>query len=185
MTRGTRAQVQRRPHCSAQPKKRPGEVVLAGVISVAALAGIVTVVVVLTCLVTGVRPAIVISGSMEPTIPVGSMTFAQPVDASSVKIGDVVTVDRVLGDGLVTHRVVGVADEGGVVELTLQGDANTGPDPTTYPVETVGKVVLHVPVLGTFAAALRTPAGMISVVALILAFVVLSFLPKRRAVHVQ
>lgn len=133
----------------------------------------------IVCLVAGVRPAIVISGSMSPTIPTGSMTFAREIPASEVRVGDIVTVDRVIGSGLVTHRVTDITDDNGNIELTLQGDANTDADPAPYPVRTVGEVVFHVPGLGTAAAVIRTPLGITCMVLLIIAFTIFGFIPPR------
>lgn len=142
------------------------------VVTIAAVLGAATIAVVVICLVAGVRPAIVISGSMEPTIPTGSLTFARSVPASSVGVGDVVTVPRAIGKGLVTHRIVATEHVDGATELTLRGDANASDDPLPYRVRTVGEVVAHVPVLGTIAGLLRTPFGITAIVVLVVAFLV-------------
>ncbi|MFC7405010.1 signal peptidase I [Georgenia alba] len=122
------------------------------VLNLAAILGTVSVVAVVACLVLGLRPAIVISGSMEPQIPVGGMTFARTIPAADAEVGDVVTLPRPDGSGLVTHRVVGTEPgPGGATLLTLRGDANDTPDPQPYTVRQVGEVQLTVPVLGSVA----------------------------------
>ena len=39
----------------------------------------------------GYTPFAVLSGSMEPAYPVGSLIYVQPVEASSLRVGDAVT----------------------------------------------------------------------------------------------
>lgn len=156
-----------------------GSILRSTVITVAAVLGAVTIVVVAICLITGVRPAIVVSGSMSPTIPTGSMTFAREIPVSQVQVDDIVTVERVIGNGLVTHRVIGIEEGESGTELVLQGDANDTPDPAPYPVRTAGEVVFHVPGLGSVAAVIRTPLGLTSVALLVAAFVIFGFMPPR------
>ncbi|MDR1824683.1 MAG: signal peptidase I [Bifidobacteriaceae bacterium] len=108
---------------------------------------------VLVCAATFIfelRPAIVVSGSMEPTLPVGSVTFTQTVDASTVKVGDIVTVPQAGAEGVVTHRVAALSQtDDGRTELTLRGDANKMNDPVPYTVQTVQAYRFKVPYLGT------------------------------------
>ncbi len=111
----------------------------------------------------GVRPVVVISGSMEPGLPVGSMVFTRQADASTVKVGEIVTVPRNDGStGKITHRVIDASTSDGVTTLRLKGDANDIEDPVPYQVEQVGEFLFHVPGLGTFALALRTPLGILA-----------------------
>lgn len=151
----------------APPAPSRGTRVLLGaqrvLLDVAAAVGVVSLVAVVLCLLFSVRPAIVLSGSMAPAIPVGALTVARTVPADTVRVGDVVTVPRHQRDGLVTHRVVQatpagtVAGTGGgaAVELTLQGDANDEPDAQPYTVTEVGRVLWTVPQLGRAVAALQ------------------------------
>lgn len=88
----------------------------------------------------------VLTGSMEPAIPVGSMVYVQPVEPETLAEGDVVTFTRADGD-TVTHRVV----RNRTVEGTLvtKGDANAEDDVDPVPYErVVGKVGLTLPGAG-------------------------------------
>jgi signal peptidase len=165
--------------------RRVGTIARSLIVTVAAVLGGLTIIVVALCLVTGVRPAIVISGSMEPSIPTGSMTFARSVPATSVEVGDVVTVERTVGKGLVTHRVVAIDREEGATELTLRGDANTTDDPLPYRVSSVGQVIAHVPGLGTVAGLVRTPFGITAIVVIVVAFLVFGIRWNRRSDEVE
>jgi signal peptidase I len=121
-----------------------------GVLDVAAVLGALAILAAVACLALGVRPAVVVSGSMAPGIPVGSLTVARTVPAEQVAVGDVVTVPRTTGSGLVTHRVVEAtpAEDGRSTVLRLQGDANAEPDALPYQVTEAGQVLGSVPHVG-------------------------------------
>ena len=77
----------------------------------------------------------VATGSMEPTIPTGSIIIVKQTDPAEVKVGDIITFyspDPIILDMPNTHRVTGVGDENGVPLFTTRGDAGTRND--TYPV---------------------------------------------------
>src|SRR5699024_1872064 len=96
----------------------------------------------------GLTPRIVVSGSMEPGLPIGSVVVSERVDATAVALGDVVTTDRFNGPGTVTHRVVDIAPSSDVTVLTLKGDANGGVDREPYEVREVGVMRLAIPYVG-------------------------------------
>jgi signal peptidase len=148
-------------------------------LDVGAVVGTLSVVVVVLCLITGVRPAIVVSGSMAPGIQVGALTVARSVDAGTVAVGDVVTVPRHDGQGLVTHRVVetGPGAGGDATVLRLQGDANAEPDSRPYEVERVGAVVGSVPHLGRLVMGLQQ--NVVAVVAGLLVLTAVATYPTR------
>lgn len=97
----------------------------------------------------GVELYEVLTGSMEPEIPVGSLVSVSDTNASELSAGDIITYG---GGGLsksaiVTHRVVENHVDTG--ELITRGDANSAndPNPISY-YQVIGKVSWHVPVLG-------------------------------------
>lgn len=59
-------------------------------------------------LFSGYKFMIVSSGSMEPTLPVGSLVIVTPCDYEDLQEGDIVTMDA--GGINLTHRVVGKYD---------------------------------------------------------------------------
>ncbi|MGC4151980.1 MAG: signal peptidase I [Propionicimonas sp.] len=136
--------------------------VRSAVLSLAAALGVVCFAVFAGALAFGVQPLVVISGSMEPGLPTGSVAFIRSVPAAELAVGDVVTVARPRVGGLVTHRVVTSTAVGdGVHELTLKGDANSMPDATTYTVDHAGRYVGHVPGLGNVALLLQSRGGVL------------------------
>lgn len=148
-----------------------------GILSLGAVVGVACIAAFAVSLLFGVRPLVVVSGSMEPTIPVGSVVFSAQVPAGELKEGSIATVERPCNLGLVTHRVVkSVEPASGVYELTLKGDANAQEDPESYTVQTAGKYVWHIVGLGYLASFLQSQDGMIFALAaglLVLALFVL------------
>lgn len=129
------------------------------ILTLAALVGAFCIVVFGVSLVFGLKPQIVVSGSMEPTIPTGSLLMAKEVSAADIEVGDIVTLQRPNNAGLVTHRVTSVEQQHTNWEITMRGDANAADDPQPYTVRTVGKVVATIPGVGYLAGIFRTPFG--------------------------
>ena len=74
----------------------------------------------------------VVTGSMEPTIPVGALLLAKETDIDAVRLNDIICfrtqVSEIWGK-IVTHRVVDILDtEWGSVMLETKGDANLAID---------------------------------------------------------
>jgi signal peptidase len=126
------------------------------------------------CLVAGVvfwAPAlfgsqllVVLSGSMEPTLPVGGLALMQRVDPATIKTGDIISF-RLPKDPsiVVTHRAIEVVREPALAFRT-KGDAVEEPDSFLVPHENVlGRVRLSFPRLGFLLQRvthlLRTPLG--------------------------
>lgn len=155
------------------------------ILTAAAAVGLVCILVFGVSLMLGVRPLVVLSGSMEPTIPVGAVVFSQTVPASQLAPGDIATVELNGGLGLITHRVTSVAPaDGGAFAVTMRGDANAIDDPTPYTVSSAGRCVFQLPYIGTIAMMLRTSYGIGFAVALLLTLVVVFILdPARLRAH--
>jgi signal peptidase len=121
--------------------------------------------------VTGGSALAVLSGSMQPGMPVGAMAFIRPVDAATIEVGDVITFQR-RPDALelVTHRVIAVDDASGSPVFTTQGDANDAADLDPVPAAAVrGRLWFSVAELGRLAAVLHSPKGVGVLVVLVCA----------------
>lgn len=100
---------------------------------------------------TGSTPMTVLTGSMSPSYPPGTLVVVRPGPADDIAIGDAITYQLRSGEPtVVTHRVVGVGYDGkGERVFTTQGDANESPD--SEPVRAVqvrGEVWYAVPWIG-------------------------------------
>ena len=104
----------------------------------------------------------VLSGSMERTIPVGSVVVVRPVKTATIRPGDVVTFKLPEKPSLiVTHRVVeAFAPAGGTDTFRTKGDANASEDLELVPAQNVlGRAVFHVPYVGYLAQFARSRPG--------------------------
>lgn len=71
----------------------------------------------------GIKPAVVLSSSMEPTINIGDLILVHSVDSASLKKGDVVCY--LYSGKAVTHRILEITqDAEGRIQYVTQGDAN-------------------------------------------------------------
>lgn len=93
------------------------------------VAALVTVAV-LVPRIGGATPYTVLTGSMRPTMPPGTMVVVRPTPADQVRVGDVVTYQLRSGEPeVVTHRVIAIGIDGtGHPIFRTQGDANDAPD---------------------------------------------------------
>lgn len=123
--------------------------------------------------VLGFSAAVVVTGSMSPAIEQGDLVVCRR--SEDYAVGDVITFRS--GASLVTHRIVGSAENG----FVTQGDANNVADADPVPRSAViGKVVFTVPKLGIFIEKLRTPLGM--TVLVLIGFALIE-LPKFKEVY--
>ena len=107
-------------------------------------------------------PLTVLSGSMEPTIPVGSQVVVKRVesdaDVARLRSGQVITFLPDPGSPrLVTHRIVTVAvDSDGTRTIRTKGDANASEDPWRLGTTQIrGVVQYHLPYVGYVANVLN------------------------------
>ena len=107
----------------------------------------------------------ILTGSMDPACPTGSLVYVKSVNPESLQEKDIVTFQK--GNLVITHRVV--KNDVQKEELITKGDANNANDiqPVAYK-QIKGKVGLTVPLLGYLALRLNSAAG-ISVCVIILA----------------
>lgn len=103
----------------------------------------------------------VLSGSMSPTLKVGSLSFTQPVDPHSIELGDIITYRSPRNGKLTTHRVVGIV-ENNPLRFQTKGDANEDLDPYLVPSTNIeGKVAFNIPLMGYAADFVKTPLGFV------------------------
>lgn len=109
----------------------------------------------------------VVSGSMEPAIPVGSLVYVEGMEPEDVAVDDVIAFYGGRdANAIITHRVV----ENRVImgEFITKGDANQTNDmnPVNYN-EFIGKVEWSVPEVGVIAQILTSREGKIAAASMI------------------
>ncbi|PFG29407.1 signal peptidase I [Paramicrobacterium agarici] len=114
-----------------------------------AVMAIVAVTLVIPRLV-GAVPLAVLTSSMEPTMPPGTLVVSKPVDPASLAVGDVVTFQPVSDDPkLVTHRIVSQGHRAnGALSFITRGDNNGADDKPIVAEQVMGKVIYAVPYVG-------------------------------------
>ena len=122
----------------------------------------------------------VLSGSMEPELPVGSLIYVCGGAPEDAEPDDVIAFYGSLEDsGIITHRVV----KNNVVSGTFRtkGDANEGEDPFPVPYENyIGKVTFHVPYMGKLLTCMTTLYGKLAAICVVLLGVVLNVAGSHR-----
>lgn len=68
------------------------------------------------------KPLVVVSGSMEPTLKVGSLVYYENEKIENFKLNDIVVFKQ--GKHIVSHRIVKIEEDG----FTTKGDANNSND---------------------------------------------------------
>ena len=102
----------------------------------------------------------VLSGSMDPDLPVGAVAVIKPVEATDITVGDIIAYHS--GESLITHRVIEMINERNEPSFVTKGDANEDPDITPVSASSVvGKVVFDVPYFGYLSSFVQSRLGFI------------------------
>lgn len=104
----------------------------------------------------------VLTGSMVPAYPIGSLIYVKETDPNDLELRDVITYSS--GKTIVTHRIVEIVrDDNNPYQLKFRtkGDANNDPDASLVgPADIIGKVAFGIPHLGTIANYIQNPPGL-------------------------
>lgn len=145
----------------------------------------VVMVVLLALLLVGVRlfglqVYSVLSGSMEPEYPVGSLIYVKAVDYKELKVGDPITF--LLDENTVaTHRIIEVLvdeEDPNTIRYFTQGDANGIPDAKSVHYKNIiGTPVFTIPYMGYVSNYIQNPPGMYIAISAGAILLMLVFLP--------
>jgi signal peptidase len=146
------------------------------------LGTVLLIVLILACLpltvpkVFGYHIYTVVSGSMEPEIPIGSLVYIESIPAAEVQKEEVIAFYGVMDtSSIITHRVV--ANSTNMGQFITKGDANDTNDMNPVPYDNyIGKVVLTIPVVGGLAQTFTVGPGRIAAVCMIGAAVLLQII---------
>jgi len=118
-----------------------------------ALIGLIAVLVIALPMLTKSTPYTVLTGSMTPSYPAGTLVIVKPTDVQQIRLGDVVTYQIASNQpAVVTHRVIQIVEPttaDGTRSFITKGDANSLPDAKPVkPVQVRGVVWYAVPYIG-------------------------------------
>lgn len=106
----------------------------------------------------GIGSAVVLSGSMEPTLSVGDFVIIK--EAEEYAVGDVVVYQE--GSGLVIHRIMETDGQ----TLITRGDANNVDDDPVPVIYVKGRMVCAIPYVGTLVRIIKSLPGTLVLLAL-------------------
>lgn len=123
----------------------------------------------------------VLSGSMEPNYPTGSVIYVQKVDYKELAVNDPITF--MLNENTVaTHRIVEILpDENDpkILRYRTKGDANEAVDGgLVHYKNIIGKPVFSIPYLGYIASYIQNPPGTYIAIGVALILILLAFVPE-------
>ncbi len=168
-----------RTSSSRRPIKKGGMFIpaLCNVIGTLILIGVIIITVPLALpRLLGYEVYYVESGSMEPTLPVGSVVYVGYIEPREAEIDDIVAFHY---DGtVVTHRVV--QNHYFSEELITKGDANETQDinPVSYN-QFIGRVKYHIPYIGPIMMVAASEIGKIYLMVLAFCGVMFNILAGR------
>lgn len=99
----------------------------------------------------GYKAFTVVTGSMEPTINIGSLIIVEEVDSKEINTQDIITYRNENTNSVTTHRVVDIDYSDGIKFIT-KGDANNVKDNKAINFDLLeGRVVRVFPSIGKIA----------------------------------
>lgn len=145
----------RRSSASAAHKKR-GVLHYIGVglsFGLLALVALIAVLVIAVPMLTKSTPYTVLTSSMTPNYPAGTLVIVKPTDVQQIRIGDVITYQIASNEpAVITHRVIQIVEPttpNGTMSFITKGDANSLPDAAAVkPVQVRGVLWYAVPYIG-------------------------------------
>jgi signal peptidase len=132
----------------------------------------------LALILLGYEPMVIVTGSMQKTIPVGSLVVDQKVDPQQLEVGDVISFEKPLGTkGIDTHRIVAIKNDEGKRLYQTKGDSNPIADPWVIsfdPGTAAHRMAFSVPYAGNALILARSRLGRLSLVGFVCLILLLS-----------
>ncbi len=142
----------------------------------------VALVVIFALLIVGVKLLgwdvyVVLSGSMEPHIPTGSVIYTKDPDIEGLQKGDIITF-KLAGGKVATHRIDSVEGSGQTLSFITKGDANDAVDANpVLPGNIIGEYVAVIPYAGYIINYVQSPSGIFVSIAVIALLLILMLVP--------
>lgn len=104
------------------------------------------------------------SGSMEPSIPIGSLIIVKPV--GEYKTSDIITFKSTQKENdYTTHRINEIKEKDGLKSYVTKGDANESPDFENVSTDRiVGKQIITIALVGYILWFVKTLPGLIVII---------------------
>lgn len=129
----------------------------------------------------------IITESMVPKYKVFDMVISKKEDVSKLKVGDDVVYMGNKSDfagKIVTHRIIEIDNENGIMEIHTKGIANSIEDPVITSDQVLGKVVMKSTILSFISRVVNNSYGFYFVIfvpfAILVVIEVMDFIEERR-----
>lgn len=105
---------------------------------------------------TSLESRTILTGSMHPAIPAGSLVIVETSSTADPQVGDIVLFRSAEVQSDVVHRIVDIDMVGGEPVFTTQGDANSDPDRSPLvAADILGEIRWSIPGLGHITGAVQ------------------------------
>lgn len=110
----------------------------------------------------------VLTGSMEPAIPTGSLVLGFPIDSTQLNPGDIITFASPDEPGKqIIHRIRSVKTADNQTYFLTKGDNNDSLDNwQIYPPQIFSRAYFYIPQIGYLASQSKSPLGFVATVGL-------------------
>ena len=115
----------------------------------------------------GIGSAVVMSGSMEPTLSVNDLVYIRQAD--TYEVGDVVVYQS--GNDLIIHEIIDIAGD----TVTTKGEANNTPDEPISQQYIKGRMILAIPYVGALVQIVKSLPGTIILLGITILLIELSW----------
>lgn len=130
--------------------------------------------------ILGIKPFMVLSGSMENEIHVGDLILTKMVDPSTLKVNDVIAF-RDEENTVTTHRIIDIVLDNGETYFITKGDNNNSQDKNLVAYKDVeGIYIGRIPGVGSIMKSLSEPTTILIVVVGITIIFVIGFTISNR-----
>lgn len=113
----------------------------------------------------------VLSSSMEPSLPVGSLLITKQVPKNQLKVDDIIVFKA--NDDFLAHRIIQIFPD----KIITKGDANDYTDGGEKG-EIRGKMILSIPKIGHFFLMIQYKAGKIALLLTLINLLLIDYLIK-------
>ena len=119
--------------------------------------------------------SVVLTGSMEPTISVNDLIIVK--ETNDYEVGDIVVFQD--HSSLVVHKIIRIDGE----EIVTKGDANDTEDAPISVKQIKGEVVSIIPVLGLIVKFIKSPIGIVLILAGAIVLLRLSYKKEKEEIR--
>ncbi|MBR0426979.1 MAG: signal peptidase I [Clostridia bacterium] len=126
----------------------------------------------------GYKTFSIVSGSMEPTININDIVIVKKADRKEIQKDDIITFTA--QNEIITHRIINIKNEDGILIYTTKGDSNEVTDIENVEYNQIeGRYVTKIPKIGKLFSILKNK----SVFSLILILLIICYIIQKKSLQ--